>query len=508
MSDNMWSEQGKGTSKKGIDIAKNREKRGDDQATLRKHKKQQDMNKKRRETESSTDIEPNMNDLPKWKAQLFADDYAKILEATTWIRRYLALEEDPPIDEISSNPDIVRRLVELLGTSEPALQFEAAWSLTNIASGTSENTRAVVQARGIEAFAQLLLSGEPHIVEQAIWALGNIVGEEVWNRDHALKLGVLPPIIAVIVNDPSISMLRNATWTLSNLCRGKPIPSDIIRPAVQVLTDHVLPKYDSDDRVIIDVCWALSYVTDGPNYRIQWVLDSGIVPHLVELLPRIGTPALRTLGNIVTGSDVQTQIVVDAGILPKLHDILQNYNSNVRREVCWCISNIAAGSHSQIQEVISTGLIVPVIAQLTNSTVDVRKEAGWIITNVCHNGTSQQVQFVVSEGAISALCSLFTLEDVRASTIALEGIMSILKVGEAAKERSGSQYNEYALAVESCGGHEQIEALIYSRDVALKKTASMVMRSYFEQETRDPDEPVTSYGLQRDLQAPPGGYSC
>ena len=414
MSDNnMWSEQGKGTSKKGIDIEKNREKRGDQQATLRRHKRQENLEKKRRETDDVSEIEPDLADLPRWKDQLFSNEYEKILEATTWIRRYLALEDNPPIDDISANPSIIRRLVEFLTLNEPALQFEAAWSLTNIASGTAENTLAVVKANGIEAFAKLLLSDEPHIVEQAIWALGNIVGEETCNRDQALKLGVLPRVISVIMNKPSVSVLRNATWTLSNLCRGKPIPNDGIHPVVQVLTQHIIPKFDTDDKVLVDACWALSYITDGPNYRIQWVLDSGIVAQIVELLPRIGTPALRTLGNIVTGTNSQTQAVVDARILPKLHYLIQHYGSNVRREVCWCISNITAGSITQIQEVIKVGLIMPIIAQLTNSTVDVRKEAGWVITNACHNGTAEQVKYIVGEGAIPALVSLLMLQEVR-----------------------------------------------------------------------------------------------
>ena len=352
--------------------------------------------------------------LPQMVANVMSSDTTQHQAATTYLRQLLSRQDNPPIQEVI-NTGVIPRLIEFLQChTKPPLQFEAAWAITNIVSGTSDHALAVIEAGAIPIFVQLLSSPtcNADVREQAVWALGNIAGDSPKTRDMTLKAGVLQPLLAQLHRNNKLSMLRIGTWTLSNLCRGKPQPKfELVSPALITLGQLI---FQLDDEILADACWALSYLSDGKNEQIAAVIESGVTMRLVELLMHpstaIQTPALRAVGNIVTGDDLQTQTVINCSALPCLKSMLSSVKYGIVQESCWAISNITAGNNSQIQNVIDNSIIPKVIHLVSHSDKKVRKEAVWVITNGLAGGTSKQLEHYVDNGCISPLCNLLTMK--------------------------------------------------------------------------------------------------
>ncbi|KAF9593357.1 hypothetical protein IFM89_021761 [Coptis chinensis] len=107
-------------------------------------------------------------------------------------------------------------------------------------------------------------------------------------RGLVLGHGALIPLLAQLNEHAKLSMLRNATSTLSNFS-GETTPPFSNRLDIHIVYRPTLPAleqliHSSDEEVLTDACWALSYkdsyLSDGTNDKIQ----VGVCPRLVELL--------------------------------------------------------------------------------------------------------------------------------------------------------------------------------------------------------------------------------
>lgn len=240
-----------------------RRRRNEVTVELRKNKREETLQKRRNvpvaDSTDEDDIEKSlqMTNLDELVAQAAnSENLNEQLFAVQSVRKLLSCDRNPPIDPLIAC-GILPVLIRCLECHDiPALQFEAAWALTNIASGTSVQTNKVVQAGAVPQFLNLLHSPQQNVCEQAVWALGNIIGDGPHLRDYVIELGVINPLLRFIKPDIPISFLRNVTWVIVNLCRNKDPPPPIhtikeLLPALNALIHHT----DTNVSIFIHETW-------------------------------------------------------------------------------------------------------------------------------------------------------------------------------------------------------------------------------------------------------------
>jgi importin subunit alpha-2 len=143
----------------------------------------------------------------------------------------------------------------------------------------------------------------------------------------------------------------------------------------------------------------MSYLCEGESSkRIQSVVDSGACEYLVILTAHsnewVQAPALRCVGNIVSGEDTHTDIILKHNALPILVPLLASKKHSIRKEVCWIISNMAAGTGQQAQNVINANALPLLVGLLSDTGFDVRKEAAWAIDNLKQSAPEEMARLV------------------------------------------------------------------------------------------------------------------
>lgn len=303
--------------------------------------------------------------------------------------------------------------------------------MTNWASTSDPaDCKSLSDAGIIEIVNDLLVSENELVSKQACWAIGNFLGDSRHVRDKLISLQVLPRLLNMFneaKRKSNVSIMQLICWCMSNLVRCKPCPPSSITDDVTSVIMNAI--YEEDEKLLIDTCWTLSYMTDRDftntqndgyddennydqtnyspeefdaqvDHRISLLLSQGIGFRLSDLLTSanidvdIKVPILRVVGNICYGLEEHTQSMLMTGCLSPLVKLLKVSGDEKRnilqKDASWSIMNIAAGSRQQRQMIITNNVVPELLNLISNGVSAARKHAAYALSNLC-SGTPDQV---------------------------------------------------------------------------------------------------------------------
>ncbi len=344
--------------------------------------------------ECEQDVPANVKELK--SMDLKTVDKAKLKDALVRIRKAVSVPTKPPLSEVLAE-DPIPTFVAILGEKDypEDVIHETIWILTNLASGTSDQTKEVVQKGGLDAALPHLEHDSVTVAEQVLWLVGNVCGDCVEYRDMILLAGGAKKVIAsynkhTTNKTATSSFLANVYWVVSNLLRGKPLPKmSLASPLADFVMDHIIRLDPSQsDLDYTDLFWAASYLSESDFFAAKFSKSPLFLRALVEkgvssTSSTVPTPAARAVGQLCTGDDTMTQAVVDAGVIPSAARLfLSTSKVGLCRELMWLFSNIAAGSPAQIKALSECDVAKAAIVQgLKHQSLQVVVEALFVTVN-------------------------------------------------------------------------------------------------------------------------------
>ncbi|KAG8940397.1 hypothetical protein FRC04_005281 [Tulasnella sp. 424] len=423
------------------------------------------------------------------------------IRKTAVIKIRKILQNFPPSQVVQPVVDtgLVSDFVSLLDSDDAQLQCEAAWIVTNIASGTTQQTQKVIDAGAIPKLARLAASPNEDVSDNAVWALANIAGDSAVLRDRVEDEGGINALVTILDNAGSnpTKVQRRTVWAIScylNPWSSRKLPVTKVKHLLPCLVRYIqeTPVDEANMESLEYAVQSLDRISDRHLSRLDFIA-TGVVSRLVQLLAdssssiTLQKQALRCLGYLVSGNDLDTDSAVEAGLLPALSVPLASENQHLCQLACWNASNIAAGNHRQVLALLDSGLLEPVLRILGDTLNNniCRREACWVISNLTRKVDGGGVGQTLIEGhCLEGLTAALLIPDRQSRELAVLGITNILEWKGSLESETDSSL---LVLLRSSSCPQNLRVVRDSReirDLRLKKDCHNLLARYFPEHSR------------------------
>ncbi|CAD8045093.1 unnamed protein product [Paramecium primaurelia] len=347
------------------------------------------------------------------------------------------------------------------------LKLEAAQIISILAAGRSEITRIIMQNGILQLSLTVLDGNQSELIMLIITILGKLAGESVKYRDSILQACSIEKIISKMESKYKSIYI----WCLANLCIGRPSPKfDKIQSAFEIFAQVIMEEFNQQNlKMINDAIWALGYMIDGEPNRIAALINSGVVPQLINLLPMGNfVSILRIFECIFYGTEDQINYLLECGFIAHIRMIVDPKS----REKSGDMIQTFAATETLFKVLSNQNFLVSLFRSLCDDNSNLRGDVLEVIGNAIQHGTNEDINHLVKNGLIKYLLRMFEIaneKEIASNHLkkGLEMLIKIIRKGEIkAKDNKSNQF--FIIFVQLDGINVIQKLLSYKQDDVAK----------------------------------------
>ncbi|XP_022722644.1 ARM REPEAT PROTEIN INTERACTING WITH ABF2-like isoform X1 [Durio zibethinus] len=323
---------------------------------------------------------------------------------------------------------------------------------------------------------------EEEIQEQPEFSLPAGDGRRALLAEVTAQVNVLSS--AFSWREPDRTAAKRATQVLAELAKNEEVVSVIVEGgAVPALVKHLqAPPCEDGDRspkpfeheVEKRSAFALGLLAVKPEHQ-QLIVDSGALPHLVNLLrrqkdgstSRTVISVIRRAADAITNlahenSSIKTCVRMEGGI-PPLVELLECTDTKVQRAAAGALRTLAFKNDENKNQIVECNALSSLILMLRSEDAAIHYEAVGVIGNLVHSSPNIKKE-VLSAGALQPVIGLLT------SCCSESQREAALLLGQFAATDSDCKFN-----IVQRGALRPLIEMLNSPDVQLKEMSAFAL---------------------------------
>ncbi|KAG9046216.1 Importin subunit alpha-4 [Tulasnella sp. UAMH 9824] len=364
---------------------------------------------------------------------------------------------------------------------------EAAWIVSNIASGTSEQTATVVEAGAIPKLVAMFPTDVTGVQENALWALGNIGGDCEEFREMVVEVGgIQPPLDVLDAPEKYTEKVQNtASWVLTCYLtpRYAEFRLDVMSQMIPILAKFLRSAPENSNYETLGYAVKALDQICANDEAAELTITTGILPRLVEFCTKddanLSSQAVGCVGRFTAGSEASTDAAIEAGLLEALKPCISHRQVAVRDNACWAASNVAAASLSQVHALLRAGLLPTFVTVVGNKeeVPKTRNEATWALAKLVNTALvhPELVDSLIEANCVEAFSNAMATHHFNTQRLAVESLQKLL----GGESRNREKISELLKAAD---GIVRLRALRDKKDTrgsAVGMTAHEILREHY-----------------------------